>query len=65
MWGGVPPQAPEEVEALLAAAAGVLAERGSLTARSGAFLSLAIRRLGAASASLHAALPGAPANPIQ
>lgn len=46
------------MEALLAAAFQLLAERGDPRARGGAFLRLAIRRLGTASAQLHAQQPG-------
>jgi hypothetical protein len=51
-------QDPESVEALLAAAFQLLAERGDPRARGGAFLRLAIRRLGTASAQLHDQQPG-------
>jgi hypothetical protein len=51
-------QDPEAVEALLAAALQLLAERGDPRCRGGAFLRLAIRRLGAASARLHGQQPG-------
>ena len=46
------------MEALLAAAFQLLAERGDPRARGGAFLRLAIRRLGTASAQLHGQQPG-------
>ncbi len=52
-------QDPESVEALLATAMQLQGERGDPTARGGVFLRLAIRRLGVASAQIHAAAPGA------